>query len=166
MNLIYDEPMSRSLPTRLAWAVATAILWLLWIALWVPLMELVAWPLASGLLGDYLPLPLPLALTMFGLESMAFFLLGAVPLSGGCLLIWSCLNYLRFRNVNRRSRRVPAQLEELADYSALLAETMAGWQIARRVVAYHDEHGRLMEAEVLHREPEPVRGHVVQGAEL
>jgi biofilm PGA synthesis protein PgaD len=164
MNLIYDEPVSRSLPARLGWALATAILWLLWIALWVPLMELVAWPLGLGMLADYLPLPL--ALTMFGLESMGFFLLGAVPLSGGCLLTWSCLNYLRFRNANRRSRRVPAQLEELADYSALLAETMAGWQIARRVVAYHDEHGRLMEAEVLHREPEPVRGHVVQGAEL
>jgi biofilm PGA synthesis protein PgaD len=170
MILIYDQPVSRSLPTRLGWALATTILWLLWIALWVPLMALAAWPLGLGILRDYLQWPL--ALTMFAFESMAFLLLGAVSLSSGCLLIWSCLNYLRFRNANRRARRVPAQLEELADYSALLAETMAGWQTARRVIAYHDEQGRLREAEVLHREPEPepvlprLAQGAVQGAEL
>jgi biofilm PGA synthesis protein PgaD len=164
MKLIYDKPVSRSLPTRLGWTLATAILWMLWISLWAPLLALTAWPLGFGITGSYLQFPL--AATMIGIESIAFFLLASVSISSSCLLMWSWLNYLRFRNTNRRRRRLPAQLEELADYSALLAEKMAAWQKARRVIAHHDEHGRLLEAEVMHREPEPSPARLAQGVKL
>jgi poly-beta-1,6-N-acetyl-D-glucosamine biosynthesis protein PgaD len=103
---------------------------------------------------------------MAEIESIAFFLIEAVSISTSCLLLWSCLNYMRFRNVNRRSRLWPTQLEELADYSALLADEMAVWQKARRVITHHDEHGRLRLAEVLHREPQLIQLDPVQEGEL
>jgi poly-beta-1,6-N-acetyl-D-glucosamine biosynthesis protein PgaD len=163
MKLIYDKPLSRSMPTRMGWTLATAILWALWISLWAPLLALTAWP-GFAIAGGYLHLPL--TLTMIGVESVALILFVSVSISGSSLLIWSSLNYLRFRNTNRRRRRLPAQLEELADYSALLTEKMAAWQKARRVIAHHDEHGRLLEAEVVHREPAPVQTRLAQGVKL
>jgi biofilm PGA synthesis protein PgaD len=164
MELIYDKPLPRSLPSRLGWSLATALLWTMWILLWAPLLALASWPFEFGIAGAYLDFPV--ALTMVGIESIVFFLLGSVSISSFCLLVWSWLNYLRFRKVTRRSRLLPAQLEELADYSALLTEKMAAWQKARRVIAHHDEHGRLLEAEVLHREPETVTSRLVQGVNL
>lgn len=164
MELIYDKPPPRSLPARLGWGFATATLWTLWIFLWAPLLALAAWPIEFGIAAGYLRLPL--ALTMIGVESMALFLFGSVAISSACLLIWSSLNYLRFRKATRRSRLLPAQLEELADYSALLTEKMAAWQKARRVIAHHDEHGRLTEAEVLHREPGTIPPRLAHGVNL
>jgi poly-beta-1,6-N-acetyl-D-glucosamine biosynthesis protein PgaD len=167
MKLIFDEPASRSLPTRLGWICATALLWALWISLWAPLLALTAWPLGSinfGIAGSYLQFPL--ALTMIGVESVVLVLAACVSISSSGLLLWSCLNYLRFRNTNRRRRLLPAQLEELADYSSLLSEKMAAWQKARRVIAHHDEHGRLLEAEVLHRDPQHKPARIAQGVKL
>jgi biofilm PGA synthesis protein PgaD len=164
MKLIYDKPVSRSMPTRVGWTLATAILWTLWISLWAPLLALTTWPLGFAIAGSYLHLPL--TLTMIGIESVALILFVSVSISGSSLLIWSSLNYLRFRNTNRRRRRLPAQLEELADYSALLTEKMAAWQKARRVIAHHDEHGRLLQAEIVHRQPEPVPTRLAQGVKL
>ncbi|MDB5772663.1 MAG: poly-beta,6-N-acetyl-D-glucosamine biosynthesis protein PgaD [Burkholderia sp.] len=154
MKLIYDQDVACTLPTRLGRTLLTALLWALWLWLLAPLLPMTSWS-PDPVIADN-SLLFPSALTVVESEGIVFFLIGSVSISGSGLLVWSGLNYLRFRKARRRTRRLPAQLQELADHSALLTEEVSAWQKARRVMVYHDEHGKVLDAEILHH-IEPAR---------
>ncbi len=58
------------------------------------------------------------------------------------------VEFVRFHNVNRRTQPIPVGLDEVADYAQLPMEEVSKWSKARRMVAHHDPHGRMISAEV------------------
>lgn len=102
--------MTRS--ERVRDAVITAVLWGVYLYLWVPLVSLLAWALGfefaydvmvrAGGARDLLPILLEYAVVV------------SVILSA--FTIWSVSNRLRFKHLTRRSRREPVSDEALSDY--------------------------------------------------
>jgi biofilm PGA synthesis protein PgaD len=141
-NLIFEKPSLAPLPQRVGWAFFTALFWILWVYLWMPLITLITWALGlhayTGFFEDN---------EFFQMRQMghiAILYTSVVCVMGGSLLLWARIEFLRFHNVNRRSIPVPVTVEELAKYAALPEETLRGWTNARRVVVRHDNQGHVI----------------------
>ncbi|RJG06025.1 poly-beta-1,6-N-acetyl-D-glucosamine biosynthesis protein PgaD [Noviherbaspirillum cavernae] len=144
MSLIIDQPSLTSIPKRIGWGGVTFLFWTVWIYLWMPFITLAAW-----MFGYYQ------AYSQFRweqeveeLKRLVILYTTIVAWLGGSLLLWARVEYMRFRNVHRRAWPVPATTEDLARYAELPAAEVNAWQHARCVIARHDEHGKLVGADV------------------
>jgi biofilm PGA synthesis protein PgaD len=146
--LIFKDPSLASLPQRIGWAFFTAFFWIVWVYLWLPLITIALW--ALGIEGFYRYFfEGSLSQELARITRVAINYTTVVCVLGGSLLLWARLEFLRFRNVSRRLRPHQTSADELARFARLPAHDIAVWQAARRVVAHHDDHGKLLGAEVL-----------------
>jgi len=145
-NLIIEKPDLVPWPNRLGWGIFTAIFWIIWIYLWMPLITLALWYLGFDFYNRLFLHNTPSQLV----ELHHIFLLysSVIAALGGSLLLWARAEFLRFRNVHRRAQSKPVVVEELADYAAQDVATMTELNEVRRMVAYHDEHGNFTTAEI------------------
>lgn len=141
-NLIFEKPSLAPLPQRVGWAFFTALFWIIWVYLWMPLITLIAWGLGlhayTGFFDDN---------DFFQMRQMghiAILYTSIVCLMGGILLLWARVEFLRFHNVNRRSVPIPVSVEELTEYATLPDEILRSWTASRRVVIHHDQHGHVI----------------------
>ena len=141
-DLIFEKPSLAPLPHRVGWAFFTALFWVIWGYLWMPLVTLLAWGLGlhayTGYFDDNK------FFQMHQMEHIAILYSSIVGLMGGSLLLWARIEFLRFHNVNRRSVPLPVKLDELADYASLSQDSLQHWSTARRLVVHHDDHGHVM----------------------
>ncbi len=145
-TLIFEQPSLASLPQRFGWACVTAIFWMMWIYLWLPLVTLAFWLLGIFAYGDFIGSGAAQQLAEVGRLALVY---SCVVLAmGGGLLLWARVEFVRFHDVNRRTRPIPVGLDEVADYAQLPMEEVSKWSNARRMVAHHDQHGRMISAEV------------------
>lgn len=146
-NLIFEKPSLAPLSNRVGWAFFTAFFWMVWIYLWLPVITLGMWMLGFGIYGDYF---LHKSSTQVGNMKHLFVLyLSVIAVLGGGLLAWARTEFVRFRNVNRRTRPLPTEIKELADFAHVRPETMAQLVTVRRMVVHHDTHGKFLRAEIL-----------------
>lgn len=143
MSLIIDQPNLVSWPRRIGWGFVTFAFWLAWTYLWLPLLTVVAWSIGIYEVFEYVRW-YDEALELKRLISIYMIVIAAM---GGALLLWALSEYLRFRNKNRRTARPPATEEELADYLGVPVQSLQEWQGYRSVVAFHDEHGDLIDVQ-------------------
>jgi biofilm PGA synthesis protein PgaD len=116
----------------------TALLWAVYLYLWVPLISLLAWALGfefaydvmvrAGGARDLLPILLEYAVVI----SLIF--------SG--FTIWSISNRLRFKHMNRRSLRRPVADINLAEYFRIPVEQLYSMRAHRIMYVDLDETGR------------------------
>jgi biofilm PGA synthesis protein PgaD len=145
-NLIIEKPDLVPLTNRIGWGLFTALFWIIWIYLWMPLITLFMWYLGFDFYGRLFLHNSPSQLV----ELHHIFLLysSVVAALGGSLLLWARTEFMRFRNVHRRAPSKAVEIEELAQYAHQDVVTMTELNNVRRMVAYHDEHGDFMTAEI------------------
>ena len=147
-QLIFTDPSLAPLRQRFGWALVTAFFWVAWIYLWLPLVTLLFWML--GIKSFYY-------LNILGgpnknvteLAKLGVIYVCVIVALGGALLLWARLEFLRFRNVNRRTPPVPASVADLAQYALQEPSSIEKWQRGRRLLVHHDEHGQVVDVDVL-----------------
>jgi biofilm PGA synthesis protein PgaD len=153
---IIDQPHLVSTRNRVVWGLVTAVFWLFWAYLWLPLITLLAWYFGVTAFIDQV-------LSVEGLDKtfrlIALYVL--IVLVIGLLFIgWAALNWYRFRGVDRRRPRPPIDDVGLAGYYQLPPERMPEWRAGNRIVAYHDDAGRIVDIKVL-QESDPAPWQLV-----
>ena len=129
-NLHFEVPEELTRSERTRDSLITAVLWGIYLYLWVPLASLLAWAMGfefaydvmvrAGGARDLLPILLEYAVVV------------SVILS--TFTIWSVSNRLRFKHMTRRSRRPPVADDALSEYFGIsIAEigSMRSHQIMR-----------------------------------
>lgn len=111
-NMHFEAPEQLTRQDRARDTIITAVLWAVYLYLWVPLVSLLAWALGfefaydvmvrAGGARDLLPILLDYAVV--------------VAIIFSAFTLWSVSNRLRFKHLTRRSRRDPVPDEALADY--------------------------------------------------
>ena len=140
VKLILNAPDKVSAQTKLGSNIVTIFCWVLYIYLWIPLITVIAWALGVTHAYD----ELSFARQVGDFREMLMFYGTVVALLGGGLLLWALKEYLRFRNANRRRPPIPASHVELATYLASTESNVVHWQTLRRMVALHDENGKVI----------------------
>lgn len=145
-NLIFEKPSLSPLPQRVGWTFFTAFFWLVWAYLWMPLVTLAIWMLGFYAYGDYIDRNVERRVGEVG--HLAIVYTSVVCALGGSLLLWARIEFVRFHDVNRRTRPEPVGIDEIALYAQLPVEEVSSWSHARRLVLHHDSHGRVLSGEV------------------
>jgi len=145
-NLIIEKPDLVPLSNRIGWGLFTAMFWIVWIYLWMPLVTLFMWYMGFDFYNKLFLQNSPSQL----IELHHIFLLysSVIAALGGSLLLWARTEFLRFRNVHRRAVPKVVEIAELATYAQLEVATMTELNNTRRMVARHDEHGNFLMAEI------------------
>lgn len=142
-KLIINMPDLVARHKKIGSSIFTLIFWGLFAYLWMPLITLVAWTL--GLRHSYDEVSYIADINNF--KHLAFVYSMIVLLMGGSLLLWAFQEYLRFRNLNRRREPIEVEMHELASFTGIVESDIATGQLARRVMAYHAQDGKVMRLE-------------------
>jgi biofilm PGA synthesis protein PgaD len=141
--LIIERPDLQSGKQRAVFSVLTAVFWLLWVVLWLPLLTLFGWFFfgyqfhfqmiqLDGYVG-VLDVMLVYALIILGM--------------GGALLLWAKYNHLRFSGSDRRAGFAAPTPAELAAIHYQRPQDMAQWQTMNILTVHHDPEGRIVRVE-------------------
>ncbi|PRC90600.1 poly-beta-1,6-N-acetyl-D-glucosamine biosynthesis protein PgaD [Solimicrobium silvestre] len=144
-TLIFENPELAPLPNRIGWTFFTTFFWIVWVYLWMPLITLVIWALGFNYYDDHFLHNSPSEL--LDLRNLLVFYLSIIVTLGGSLLLWARTEYMRFRNVHRRTRPLPVAIEDLAEFSGVKPEIMAKLSTVKHMIAHHDEHGKFLYAD-------------------
>jgi biofilm PGA synthesis protein PgaD len=144
LPLIIERPSLMPWPKRASWGMITVVFWMTWAYLWLPILTSLAWAMGYEQASHYF------AWSSKDADMGRVFGLYAVVIAalGSSLLLWAQVEYLRFRNVHRRTEPHAVKVEELAAYAGLRAEDMRAWQNSRCLVVAHDNHGNVLDAEI------------------
>ncbi|MDQ7970317.1 MAG: poly-beta-1,6-N-acetyl-D-glucosamine biosynthesis protein PgaD [Oxalicibacterium faecigallinarum] len=140
VKLILNAPDKVSAQTKLGSNIVTILCWVVYIYLWIPLITLIAWAVGATHAYD----ELAFVRQVGDFRELVVFYGMVVALLGGGLLLWALKEYLRFRNANRRRPRGPATHAELASHTSATETDVERWQSLRRMIALHDENGKVM----------------------
>ena len=143
-QLIFEKPHLAPLPSRIGWAFFTAAFWIIWVYLWMPLITLLMWALGFRYYDTHFLHNSPTEL--MDLRNIFVLYLSIIVTLGASLLAWARTEYLRFRNVNRRTRPAAVTTDELAEFAKIKPDTMATLSRVRHMPAHHDEHGKFLYA--------------------
>lgn len=146
-NLIFEKPALAPLSNRVGWAFFTAFFWVMWVYLWMPLVTIILWALGFDLLNDYFIRDSKN--NMGDMKHLFVLYASVVVVLGGSLLVWARTEFMRFHNVNRRTRPIPVEMGELAAFAHVAPERMAELSSVHRMIVHHDEHGKFLYADVL-----------------
>lgn len=121
-------------------AFATALLWGVYVYLWVPLLSLAAWWLGFEFAYDVM-------VRAGGSSSLRDILAHysvAVGLIFATVTVWSLSNRMRFRHANRRRVASPVPDQEIASHFGVDCATLTELRAARRINIKFDAEGRLV----------------------
>jgi biofilm PGA synthesis protein PgaD len=138
-ELIIESPgLQRPLP-RSAWALATALFWFAWFWLWLPLISVIGW--ALGIYSGF-----DQFVERWGyieLLRLLPYYIAVIGTTGLMLVGWSLIQYHRFHGKERRKAFPLVTRADIAKSLGLAESTTLPWVDARRMVAHHDENGRV-----------------------
>ena len=139
---IISRPRAAALPARIGWQLVCALLWSAWLICWGPLLTFAIWQ--CGLVRVQATLAQTNGLHY--LQQMLVYGCLVIAVQSVCLLGWAAKDYWRFGVISRRQRSANASISELAHYAQLPSAGLAQWQLARCVVAEHNDLGNLFTA--------------------
>ena len=137
-QMYYSAPEELTPRERARDTLITAMLWAVYLYLWVPLVSLLAWAMGFEFAYDVMVRAggatdlLPILLEYLVVVSIIF----------SAFTIWSVSNRLRFRDLNRRSRRAPVGDESLAEYFRVPIEQIAAMRARKVIHISVDDEGR------------------------
>jgi biofilm PGA synthesis protein PgaD len=138
-SLIIERPDLQSWPALLGSRLVTAIMWVLYVYLWLPLVTLIGW--AFGIDAAYRQM-----IELGGYQvvvSLWIFFAAVIVIMGGALLTWARVNLYRFRGRDRRSAPGLTDRARMAADFGLSAEQLQLLQACRRAALSHDPDGSL-----------------------
>ena len=138
--LVIDTPSMQSLRRKYISAVITFIFWMIWIFLWTPLITLVGWLL--GIHQVYFQM-VELQGSQAVIESFGLFL-KCLAAMGGSLAAWALYNYLRFRNIDRRTPLPPVTNAQLSAYFHVDQSVLSRQQASKCLSVCFDEDGKII----------------------
>jgi poly-beta-1,6-N-acetyl-D-glucosamine biosynthesis protein PgaD len=141
---IINRPQAATRTTRMGWRVLATLMWGTWLACWVPLLTLGIWEFGLYRINGSLTMPDG----VIHLRQMVVPGLAIIAAQSACLLGWAAKDYLRFGRLQRRQQALAADLIELAHYAQVSGSALAHWQLARCLIAEHDEQGRFDRARI------------------
>lgn len=144
-ELIIVRPELQSRLQRGGAVLITALFWLVWTWLWLPLGSLLAWK--AGLTAS----PDALAATggWTGLWSVIVEHARSGAILIGLLIGWALLNLMRFRGKERRAARPAVGMDRLAAEAGTTPAILAQWQAASVMRVSHGEGGEITRVEIL-----------------
>lgn len=143
---IINRPQATALPARIGWHVLATLMWGTWLGCWVPLLTFAIWEFGLYRINGSLTMPGG----VMHLRDMSLSGLAIIAAQSAFLLGWAGKDYLRFGKLRRRQPALAADLFELAHYAQLSSSALAHWQLARCLIAQHDEQGRFDHAYLYH----------------
>jgi len=138
-HLIIDKPQWQSTRQRVLFRSLTALFWVVWIYLWLPILTFSAWLL--GVKTGYDEMVVHEG--FLALARLVRLYVSTIALLGGALLAWAYYNYIRFRGVERRKAFPRVTVFELSRRYGIAPRMLEQWSYAQRLVVYHDTHGRV-----------------------
>lgn len=144
-HLIFENRRLAPLPHRIGWTFFTAIFWILWLYLLLPLFTLLLWVLGLASYVEYFGWTVFFEFDRMINTALTYSLV--VFILGGSLLLWARVEFMRFRDRARRGIPVAVSSEEIALFTKLPVEKIELWKTARRIVIDHDLHGNLHSAQ-------------------
>jgi biofilm PGA synthesis protein PgaD len=136
-NMHFEAPEALTPQERARDTLITAVLWGVYLYLWVPLVSLLAWALGfefaydvmvrAGGARDLLPI----------LQEYAV----VVSIILSAFTIWSVSNRLRFKHLTRRSRRTPVSDQSLSEYFGVSIEQINSMRTHQILRVSFDEEG-------------------------
>lgn len=137
--LIIERPDLQPRKQRALFTVVTAMFWVLWVVLWLPLITLLAWAFFGYQFRFHM-----LALDGYHgfLDVLGAYAMVIVAMGGG-LLLWAKYNHLRFRGVDRRQGFAPPTAADLAKAVGATESDILQWQALRIVTVHHDADGKI-----------------------
>lgn len=137
--LIIQSPSLQSLQQRYATAIFTFIFWMIWIFLWSPLITLIGWLLGFDLF--YVEI-----FELEGYESILSDMTGFVEwvaIIGGALATWALYNFLRFRDIERRTALSPVSNQQLSTFFNISEHSLHQHQHSQYLSVSFDEQGNI-----------------------
>lgn len=145
--LVIEASRAQTRAQRRTGTALAALGWLVWAALWAPLATLAAWAFLANRMFASAREELA---RHIGTIAWPF----GVGLGLGALLLgWALYNRVRFGRARRAREAPPAPAHELAREMHLHERQLRRCWRRRRIVAHHDEHGRLVMLEASVRQP-------------
>lgn len=136
--LYIDAPEQLTREERARDTLITAILWAVYLYLWVPLVSLLAWAMGFEFAYDVMVRAggardlLPILLEYLVVVSIIF----------SAFTIWSVSNRLRYKELNRRARRAPVRDDALAEYFQVPLSQIAAMRSRQVIHVSIDDEGR------------------------
>lgn len=136
-NMHFEAPDQLTRQERARDTIITAVLWAVYLYLWVPLVSLLAWALGFEFAYDVMVRAggasdlLPILLDYLVVVSIIF----------SAFTLWSLSNRLRFKHLKRRGRRDPVPDEALADYFGVPVSQIATMRAKQIQTVLVDENG-------------------------
>ena len=134
-----DAPELLTARERTRDAFATAVLWGIYVYLWVPLVSLLAWWLGFEFAYDVMVRAGGAATLRAVLANYAI----AVGVIFAGVTLWSFSNRWRFRHANRRRAAAAVSEQQLAVYFGVEIATITDMREARRLSVSFDADGRI-----------------------
>jgi biofilm PGA synthesis protein PgaD len=139
--LIIDRPDLQVWQQKAMFGALTALFWVLWIFLWMPLITLVAW-LFFGQRFQLYMFELDGYKTFMGLLAVYCLVIGIM---GGALLLWAVYNHLRFRGIDRRREMDAPSATAMGDLINHPSTAIDSWRNYAIVTVHHDAQGGIQE---------------------
>lgn len=141
--LIIERPDLQSGKQRAVFGVLTALFWLLWVVLWMPLVTVFGW----AFFGYQFQFHMVEREGYAGFLGVLLVYALVIVVMGGSLLVWATYNHLRFRGMDRRKSFEPPAPADLAALHGSTQEEIARWQSLGIATVHHDAEGRILRVE-------------------
>jgi biofilm PGA synthesis protein PgaD len=138
-GLIIERPELQPKAQRAVYGTVTAVAWVVWAYLWLPLVTLVAWYFGVRAFVREIVIPDQMTLMLTAVIYVA-----VIIVLGGSLLIWSRYNLRRFGGAERRKAPEPVGRHELLAWFGIPEETLERMRTAGSVVVEHGEEGNVV----------------------
>ena len=143
-GLIIERPDLQPPGQRVAYRVVTAIAWVVWAYLWLPLITLLAWFLGARTFVRELVVPEQSFILATG-----FVYLLVILTIGAIVVTWSRYNLARFGGRDRRQHPPPPTREDVESHFELSDGVLDTLRSGRRTVVHYDPEGRMEDAQPL-----------------
>lgn len=137
--LIIDKPHLQNYLQRYGWGIVTFIAWMIYVYLWMPLLTLFAWWLGYKLFHIHF-IELNGAAGLF--DKLALYATIILVLSA-TLIIWACVEQLRFKNVQRRKVGTAVSLKDVAGHHALNEHQLTRVRQKKTIQVVFNERGSI-----------------------
>ncbi len=140
-GLIIERPDLQPPGQRVAYRVVTAIAWVVWGYLWLPLITLLAWFFGVRRFVREIVVPEK----SFFLATGSVYIIVILTLAG-TLVLWSRYNLARFGGRDRRRHPEPLTRDEIESHFNLPDTAIDVLRSHRSTVVEYDSEGQLLEA--------------------
>lgn len=135
--LIIERPDLQAWQQKAVFGALTAVFWVVWVFLWLPLVTLLGWWFFGARFQRYLVEP-----NLHGslLHGFAFYA-AVVCAMGGALIAWALYNDFRFRGVDRRKEAPVPTSADVGEWSRHPASVIARWRDLSVMTVHLDAAG-------------------------